>query len=216
MSDVDEITSKFLALIGFREGSAQHALLLDATEYFITRRNIEFISDFSSLSTQRAVIMAFSFGLRPNDDPGATNIALAAIINKILDDKPGFPVFAQWEIADALRVQGRIEDFRAVRKEGYLSTRGVLDQFCQEFKCLDMNVESVILVAHPDHIFRCKRLIEKRDLNVTVPRYCLKPPDPWQSFGCDDWGYDPMSTQYWTTNRSRFILHELSSVLRTL
>lgn len=213
MTDIGLIASKFFSQLGFDPDSAEFQVLVDAVDYYVSR-NITPTEDFSHFSADETVIMAFSFGLGPNNSPGATNKALAAIIKAICEKDSRFPVFAQWEIADALREIGITENFRAVIKNGYLNTEGVLEQFIDEFKRRNTSVKSVIVVAQPDHFYRCRRLVEKQGLTAILP--ALVPPKPWLSFGCDDWGYDPTSEQDWIRSRPRFLLKELLSLLRTV
>lgn len=212
METIRQLSSQFFAQLGFDAESVEYQVLVDAADYYVNK-NIPSVSDFSALSPDNTVIMAFSFGLGLNNTPGATNTALAAIIKSILDERH-FPVLAQWEIADALGLLGITEAFRAIKTTGYLNTEGVLMQFKTELDRRGMNVKTALIVAQPDHFFRCQQLVKKQGFEVILPEYCLRPQQPWSAFGCDEWGYDPTSTQAWTTTKPKFILKEFSALLR--
>ncbi|MFQ5875448.1 MAG: hypothetical protein ACE5JL_16860, partial [Dehalococcoidia bacterium] len=147
--------------------------------------------------------------------PGGTNQALASVIENVLR-RHRVRVFAQWEIADALRAKGMAEDFRAVPQEGYLSTQGVWDQFRKEFDRLGMGIRKSILVAHPEHMFRCQWLIGMDNIGVLIPNEAFGPCGGWSEFGCDVYGYDPKSVQPWTTSRGEFVGHEIAARLNAL
>lgn len=153
------------------------------------------------------VIFAFAFGQGEDGTPGRTNEALAAQITNLLPVYP-LPVFAQWEIDDALQKRGTAVTYRAVPQNGYLSTRGVLAQFRQAWQNLYGGGQdtAVILIAHPDHQTRCRELLQEVGFQLILPAVSID----WQQFGCDKFGYDPDSTQPWTRNRAAFLRYESS------
>ncbi|MCP4358754.1 MAG: hypothetical protein GY796_12110 [Chloroflexi bacterium] len=161
--------------------------------------------------TKGNVIFSFSFGIGKNKSPGKTNMALAMSVNRLFA-KYHVPVFTQWEIADALLDLGLRVDFKASLKDTYLSTRGVLNQFCQEIHRRGMPIidTNVILVAHPEHRYRCAKLIEETGFSVMIPDDNHVLEKYWEQCGCDKYGYDPESEQEWTRSREAFILHELA------
>ncbi len=154
-------------------------------------------------------IVAFSFGQGAGNTPGGTNRALAAIIKAITDIHP-IPVFAQWEIADALAELGVEVEETAVPQQGYLSTRGVWQQISTKFIHPYPNIQNIILIAHPDHQYRCRHIIKESGFNTKTPTIINYPPNGWAHYGCDPHGYNPSSTQPWTQNRPAFIKYELA------
>ena len=67
-------------------------------------------------------------------------------------------------------------------------------------------VRQVVLVAHPDHVRRCRDALRRAGVRATI----VVPPCvvPWRQYGCDRQGYDPLSAQAWTTNRHAYLRHE--------
>jgi len=157
-------------------------------------------------------IVAFSCGLGVNDRPGRINTGLASFIRTLREQGCRAPILAQWEIAEALCEQGIPVQFRATRRNGYLSTSGVWEQFTE---CPELpKGGGVLLIAHPDHFLRCVRLIQKsqKGLKIVVPNR----EDVLQELrrnGCDKDGFDRDSVQDWTTSKPKFIRHEVSSRL---
>ena len=90
----------------------------------------------------------------------------------------------------------------------YLSTYGVMQQVVRALNVAEIN--TITLVAHPDHAVRCGKVVQH--FNVTALGTNLLRADggiPWEQFGCDGGGYDAMSTQPWTTERVKYLMHEL-------
>ncbi len=65
-----------------------------------------------------------------------------------------------------------------------------------------------LLVAHPDHFPRCSFNLQKRGFNVCNSSEEIRNGIVWISFGCDEFGYDPLSAQKWTINREVFLNYE--------
>lgn len=141
-------------------------------------------------------IVGFSFGLRENNQPGSSNEALAKVIVS-LTDKYDLPVMVQWEIADCLPF--KLPSHRIVRKHRvkgeYLDSREVAIQFAAEL--LREPLAKPINAAHPLHMWRCLKNLEKLGFQNPVQADCNAVP-------CD-----PQSTQWWTRHPSLFIPHEI-------
>src|SRR3989344_6285568 len=153
------------------------------------------------------VIFAFSFGLGKNDSLRQTNRALVYVTRSI-HKKTSIPIFAQWEIAEELKLVGIKTSFSAYPKKGFLTTKGVVDQFLNHDK--KRKIKKVIVVAHPDHQFRCGELLKKLGYKVYFPRISeYLPKDGWKHFNCDNFGYWKDSAQPWTTSRKLYIKHEI-------
>ncbi len=67
-----------------------------------------------------------------------------------------------------------------------------------------------MLIAHPDHRFRCMKNIESCGLSTKIPNddnFGLA--TFWRQHGCDRYGYDSESAQNWTRSREAFVRYEL-------
>eukprot|EP00009_Paramoeba_aestuarina_P001699 CAMPEP_0201520714 /NCGR_PEP_ID=MMETSP0161_2-20130828/12207_1 /ASSEMBLY_ACC=CAM_ASM_000251 /TAXON_ID=180227 /ORGANISM="Neoparamoeba aestuarina, Strain SoJaBio B1-5/56/2" /LENGTH=334 /DNA_ID=CAMNT_0047919183 /DNA_START=261 /DNA_END=1265 /DNA_ORIENTATION=- len=165
-------------------------------------------------------IVGFSFAqgevIDGTPSPGGTNYALAWSIVQLLAeyeaagrDRP--QVMVQWEIAQVLWEEyGIVADVNAsIDAEGnYLSTYGVMEQLVAPLQ--EAKIDTITLVAHPDHAVRCGKVVQ--NFNVTAVGTQLLRADggiPWSTFGCDEYGYDKLSTQPWTTERVKYLMHEL-------
>lgn len=141
-------------------------------------------------------IVGFSFGQRQNNQPGLSNKALAKIINQLHRKYPDKEVMVQWEIADCLNFD--LRKGRVVRKHRYdgeyLDTREVGLQM-QDLLWDPHN--RPIVVAHPLHMWRCIKTLEKLNFINPVPADCRSVP-------CD-----PQSVQSWTRSNLRFASREL-------
>jgi len=181
----------------------------------------------SSLRTCRYVF-CFAFGQGPNLTPGATNRALAGLVELAFRDVAGADagtpagtgdgpapprcpeILAQWEVAAGLGDRGAgLRAALSVELDGreYITSRDVLDRFVAHAPPLAQGC-SVAIVAHPDHAWRCWAL-------VTLRGYAAKVLDPrtladfsWPGHGCDERGYDPASVQPHTVSRSVFCRYE--------
>mmetsp|Transcript_149676 Transcript_149676/g.462105 ORF Transcript_149676/g.462105 Transcript_149676/m.462105 type:complete len:398 (+) Transcript_149676:33-1226(+) len=238
--------------------------------------NLHGVSQDELQALEDPAIVAFSFGtgrkighaeklpllVGPScETPGSMNCGLAAAVVALLERRP-MPVFAQWEVADALlhggggcppeaaagyvdRDRGEyplVEGYRgcrvhkavpawpeACRSGGhtlqemgsdaqligrhYLSTRGVMDHFCALWERYPgLRPGSLVVVAFPDHAGRCMAItraanVVSKDRVVCMPASCYP---AWEAHGCHAvTGYDPESTQPWTSSRVRFLGTEL-------
>jgi len=121
-------------------------------------------------------------------------------------------LFAQSEIDDMLQkyyAKNKVSFYRAEPRiaNRYLNTVSVVRQFCEEIKKKNLQIDKVILVAHPYHFHRCQRLLHAQGFN------CIENPYSsidisWEAFGCDKWGFDKHSTQLWTTNKNLYMIWE--------
>ncbi|NQU23528.1 MAG: hypothetical protein HQ567_19785 [Candidatus Nealsonbacteria bacterium] len=159
-------------------------------------------------------IVAFACGLGANNQPGCTNDGLAAFIIAVREKGCQAPIVAQWEVAAALKARGIDVSHEAVTKDDYLTTYDAWMQMKEftEGGTLGDAVKTILLVAHPDHTFRCMRLIAK-----SAPQFQIVVPDrndllsEMRSKGCDDDGFDAGSIQPWTTSRAGNVKHEIES-----
>ena len=171
---------------------------------------------------EATAIVGFSFAQGPaangTPTPGGTNRALAWSVARLLDDyaaagKAPPQVMVQWEIAQALLEEHgiRADVSATVDAQGhYLSTYGVMEQLAVALG--QASIRTVVLVAHPDHAVRCGKVVQHFNITALGTQMLRAPGGiPWVDFGCDADGYDPMSTQPWTTARARYLLHELRS-----
>lgn len=132
--------------------------------------------------------------------PGKSNEALAKVIEKIYK-KIKIPIYAQWEVAEALKKKKIPVKYVAKPGKDYLGTKGVIEKMLKNGL---NNYKKIIIVAHPDHIYRCKKITEKafkeKEYKVTIliANNSTVP-------------YDSKSVQPWTRNKKAFIKHEKSS-----
>ncbi len=192
------------------DNQAISRILLDTLEQLL-KWDVPKSTDLS----EGQAIVAFAFGQGTNSTPGGTNHALAAVIKTTTAVHP-VPVFAQWEIADALAELGVSVAETAVSHQNYLSTEGVWQQFLATFLQSYPHIQKIILIAHPDHQYRCHSLIVQSNIEVLTPAIIGSPPNGWAAFGCDTYGYDLNSVQPWTRNRADFIQYELSIRIKHL
>ena len=162
---------------------------------------------------QGEAVVAFSFGRGARGTPGRTNRALAALTRRICQFRR-VPVFAQWEIADVLVGLGEAVAYTAVPTTTYLSTKGVWAQFQHAWAQQNRTFNTIILVAHPDHQYRCYTLLSQAGYTVLVSEVDKFLPEGWVAYGCDPHGYDPNSIQPWTRNRRAFIRYEIGVRLK--
>ena len=189
------------------EGNEIIAQTLLASLEMLVTWNVQATNDLSNGD----IVFAFSFGLGLEMTTGRTNLALASFIRNI-NSKYELPIFAQWEIADALLDMGVEVDFRAIPRNTYLSTKGVRDQFCEELRRrgIPFGETNIVLISHPDHRFRCMQHIESCGLSTIIPNdddFGLAA--FWKQHGCDQYGYDSESAQNWTRSREAFVRYEL-------
>ena len=151
-------------------------------------------------------IMAFTFGNRihpnGNREPGPVNeqLADAAVA---LHGVAGAPIYAQWEIAEAIgsRVApGMIvpiyppQDARA--GPVYLGTTGVVAQIAQLRDPASLGAVGVIAFA--DHMARCVQAARRFGFLAAAPEGLAMPSE-----------YDPDSGQPWCRFRLAYLLHDI-------
>lgn len=145
------------------------------------------------------VFIAQSFGLRENS-PGTSNEKLADKIRKLHKIYPR-PLILQWEIADCLSelkdwIVLVIKEHRVPSK--YLDSKEVKTQAAIKMK--EKGWRIAILISHPCHNWRCKRILERLGVQVLIP--LLK-----------DIPYDRESTQWWTRSSLAWIIREIPARL---
>jgi len=148
------------------------------------------------------VILALSFGVGL-DSPGKSNKALAEIVRDLYNQHK-LPIIVQKEIVSCLPgplceegVRAIIREPRRVR-EKYLDTREILEQcksLCSDNQYADLDMKA-ILVAHPHHLWRTKRMAEKLGFVIHVANTKSVP-------------YDRRSRQWWTRNQLFYFLREV-------
>ena len=147
------------------------------------------------------VILALSFGRRENTS-GMSNIQLALGV-EMLSREFGLPVITQWEISERLTAYidkaGEIREHRIKGK--YLDTLEVLIQSLEI--CKKRNWKKAVIVAHPDHIWRCAETAKKLGFEVVIADTAYV-------------AYDDRSIQPLTRNRTRFVLREIAARLAFL
>jgi hypothetical protein len=156
-----------------------------------------------------ATILAFTFGNRiwpnGNREPGPVNAALAGVAVH-LHAATGAPVYAQWEVAEA--VGDRMPSDRLVaiypardaRAEPlYLSTSGVVEALLRRVR--DPAALGVVgIVAFADHAARCVGTARRLGLaTAAMPAGYAMPAE-----------YDPLSGQPWCRSRLAYLLHDLA------
>jgi hypothetical protein len=125
-----------------------------------------------------------------------------------LDRDTVLPVFAQREIAEALKVLGIEVTHRTMQAGDYVDTKSALDQLSTHGAAV-AGKKSVV-VAHPDHQLRCGELLKRYNAQPVFPKIGdYLPKRGWAAFGCDRYGYSGRSTQKWTTKRAIYIRHEI-------
>jgi hypothetical protein len=158
-------------------------------------------------------IVAFSFGFGPAKQgvenapeqyhpnlhwPGKANEALADTILTL--NSKNVPIFAQWEVAEALKARGcSVPDHHVAKpQEEYLGTTGVVEQF---FDNGLYRFRTLLLVAHRRHAYRCRETLKKtfqkksRTITILVPEL----PDV----------YDTRSLQPWTQSLNALVRDEV-------
>lgn len=151
-------------------------------------------------------IMAFTFGnrMRPNGNrvPGPVNerLADAAVA---LHRVAGRPIFAQWEIAEAIGSRVAAGDLVAIyppqdaRAEPlYLSTGGVVAQIAQLRDPAAFGAVGVIAFA--DHMVRCVQIARRFGFVAAAPEGMAMP-----------YEYDADSGQPWCRSRLAYLLHDI-------
>lgn len=151
-------------------------------------------------------IIAFTFGNRMlpngNREPGPVNEALADAV-AALHQRTGARIFAQWEVAAALRGRVSVEHVTTINpardargEPVYLSTSGVLEEIARRVSPLSLGCVGV--VAFADHLYRCIATARRLDFDAHAPAGVAMPAT-----------YDPQSGQAWCRDRLAYLLHDL-------
>ncbi len=159
-------------------------------------------------------ILAFAFGnqIAPNGNqrPGPMNLLLANQVVEIYQ-KINKPVYAQWEIAEAIGV--RIPEamlrpiYPRVTPNGeviYLSTSGVVSAAVQQAGGVK-ELGQVVVVAFREHNLRAVRTARNVGISAFAPANMALPSQ-----------YDTRSGQPWTRNRLAFLLYEIRTRANSL
>jgi hypothetical protein len=152
-------------------------------------------------------ILAYAFGNRvlPNGNqvPGPMNEALADTVVDIYQ-QTGKPVYAQWEIAQA--IGDRIPDNHLtsinpkIAADGsltYLSTDGVA---AEAVKLSGGNMGKTVVVGFYEHSLRTIDTSTRAGIDAYAPGEIELPHD-----------YDPQSGQAWTRDVQTFVMHEIGN-----
>jgi hypothetical protein len=123
------------------------------------------------------------------------------------------PIYAQWEVRNAIHQQDAkmpIVYTATLQDKDYITTKDVLSQFLTENPG-----EKVAIIAHPHHQLRCGMNAVEMGLKVTYPDVTkFLPPDGWNTFGCDAYGYWSESVQPWTRRWEDYYIADLQSRLK--
>jgi uncharacterized SAM-binding protein YcdF (DUF218 family) len=137
-------------------------------------------------------IIAFSFG-QTIFGPDSSDWFLIRKAEKIFS-RYEIPIIAQWEIGEHI-TNGVIHVIKKSRfPEKWFDTHEVAYQANE--MCKQKNLTNVLVLAHPDHAWRCKKVLQKMGLNVV---------GVINTDGCP---YDPLSRLKWTISWSDFIFRE--------
>lgn len=152
------------------------------------------------------VVYAFGNRLGPGGKPtpGPMNEHLAAVVAGLVEQKP-MKVYAQWEVADALRDTHGLTDVVSIEPDGdnYLSTAGVAEKAVAAAGAEGLGQVGVI--GYYDHAKRCVATSEAAGMTAAaVPTEADLPVD-----------YDPDSGQDWTRTRQKYLLHDIAARLGT-
>jgi hypothetical protein len=152
-------------------------------------------------------IMAFTFGNRmlPNGNraPGPVNEALADIAVQLHRHR-GAPIYAQWEVAEAIGARVPPERLTAIypgrdeRAEPvYLSTSGVVSAIVA-MQANQRALGVVGVVAFADHLWRCVATVRRFGLDAYAPDGVAMPRE-----------YDVQSGQPWCRSRLAYLMHDI-------
>jgi len=178
-------------------------------------------------------MVAFSFGFGPNlsganepynwdnppqynpniHHPGKTNEGLADSIYHFMSRrKIDIPIYAQWEIADALKKKYDIKlpeehiakpiEHPTKPEDKYLSTIGVISQFLKNG--LDQ-YKTLGLIAYKLHAPRCKQKLLDQFSKQEDKKKIIIHAIPTPNAECD-----PDSIQPWTRDPKIYILHDIA------
>ncbi len=149
----------------------------------------------STIGTYADVLLGLSFGIGQNNTPGASNKALALHAERI-NKEYKIPLILQQEISIGMNSASSYSVIGSHGKRGkYLDTHEVIRQAVEV--CKRNKWSTVATLAHPDHAWRVKMIVEKFGLKALVVNTANVP-------------YDLMSTQKWTRSKRQFVLREIA------
>ncbi len=139
------------------------------------------------------VIIGHSFGLRKKD-PGVSNQIMGDLAHT-LHDLYHLPLVLQWEIADSIP---------SVQKEFIVREHHIKGMYLDTYEsilqlrtfCKKKDWHKAIIIAHPDHYWRCMMVAKKLGFDVIV-------------IDTSSVTYDSLSIQFWTRSAMRFIPREI-------
>ena len=158
---------------------------------------------------QITTIVAFAFGnqIMPNGNriPGPMNEALADLVMQ-LHIKTNAPVYAQWEIAEAIGNRIPSEKIIVINPTldaqanvVYLSTTGVASAVLKHVGD-PQKLGKVAVIAFHDHLYRCIQITRNAGIDAYVPEgYCM--PNK----------YDKHSGQPWTRDRFTYLITDIKA-----
>ena len=172
---------------------------------FIVKDILTWKTDTVELSKANS-ILAFAFGniyaKNGNQILGKMNKQLADMVVKIYNQKQ-LPVYAQWEIAEAIGDRIPKKDIHSiypiVDDSGleYLDTAGVAKDALRQAGGID-NISTAIVIAFKEHELRAVRTARELGIDAYAPKGIKLPDD-----------YDKYSGQPWTRDKLTFMLYEI-------
>lgn len=152
-------------------------------------------------------IVAYAFGNRilPNGNrsPGPMNEALADLVVRLYAETKA-PVYAQWEIVQALGNRIPTEKIVVINPKldalgnvVYLDTPGVASAVANQVTN-PQKLGKVAVIAFADHLYRCIKTSRDAGMNAYAPAGYVMPSD-----------YDSQSGQPWTRNRKSYLLTDM-------
>ncbi|GMU18899.1 MAG: hypothetical protein AMXMBFR12_00910 [Candidatus Babeliales bacterium] len=163
-----------------------------------------------TIATQEInTIIAFAFGNRilPNGNrlPGPMNESLAGLVVQ-LHKETNAPVYAQWEIAEAIGNRIAPEKITVINPTLdaqanviYLSTAGVASAILKHVGD-PQKLGKVAVIAFHDHLYRCIQISRNAGIDAYVPEgYCM--PNK----------YDKHSGQPWTCDRFTYLITDIKA-----
>ncbi len=160
-------------------------------------------------TAQITSIIAYAFGNRilPNGNriPGPMNEALADIVVQ-LHKETNAPVFAQWEIAEAIGDRIAPENLTVINPAldaqaniVYLSTAGVASAIIKHVGD-PQKLGKVAVIAFNDHLYRCIKVSRDAGIDAYAPEGYSMPGN-----------YDEHSGQPWTRNRLIYLVTDMKA-----
>jgi len=132
--------------------------------------------------------------------PGPNNREMARIAERLKRERDALPIYAQFEIADALDdYTDLVADYSSPPKD--MGTDEVIRWFTQDLRSKGKDVKVVFVVAHQHHMKRCLLLLndEHGIVGIPAPEKYLK--------------YDPGEKQERFSTPKEFILSDAASTV---